>query len=81
VWLSRQQVLAALGVHRQTLWRLQRYANFPQPVQRGFFEQRAVLQWIAQRKPVRPATLVKQSPKRPCARMSVARTNQRLRDE
>jgi predicted DNA-binding transcriptional regulator AlpA len=43
VWLSREAVLAALGVHRQTLWRLQRDANFPQPIQRGFFQERDVL--------------------------------------
>jgi predicted DNA-binding transcriptional regulator AlpA len=46
VWLSREAVLAALGVHRPTLWRLQQDKNFPQPIQRGFFEQREVLNWI-----------------------------------
>lgn len=45
-WLSRQGVLAALGVHRQTLWRLQRDKNFPQSIQRGFFQERDVLNWM-----------------------------------
>jgi predicted DNA-binding transcriptional regulator AlpA len=70
-WLSREEVLATLGVHRQTLWRLQRDKNFPRPIARGFFEQREVRNWMRRhrwrknrQRPARPAR-ADQVPQRP----------------